>query len=92
LKIFKKKLDASQGKLSAHVGFYGGVVPGNESELEGLASKGILGFKCFLVHSGIDEFPNVEEADLEKAMPIIAKTGLPLLVHCEWMNKEEMIR
>ncbi|MEI9912380.1 MAG: hypothetical protein WDO71_23645 [Bacteroidota bacterium] len=41
------------------------------------------GFKAFLTHSGIDEFPNVTEEDLRKVMPIIAKYGLPLLVHCE---------
>ncbi len=43
----------------------------------------MLGFKAFLTHSGIDEFPNVTEADLRKAMPIIAKHNLHLLVHCE---------
>ena len=48
-----------------------------------MIEKGVLGFKAFLTDSGIDEFPNVTEADLRKAMPIIAKHGLPLLVHCE---------
>jgi allantoinase len=48
-------------------------VPGNENEIQGLIDKGILGFKAFLTHSGIDDFPNVTEADLRKAMPIIAK-------------------
>jgi len=69
--------------IHAHCGFWGGVVPGNAEELEPLIEKGVLGFKAFLTHSGIDEFPNVTEADLRKAMPIIAKHGLPLLVHCE---------
>ena len=44
---------------------------------------GVVGIKCFLTHSGIEEFPNVTEADLDKAMPLIARYGLPLLVHCE---------
>jgi allantoinase len=48
-----------------------------------LIEKGILGFKAFLTHSGVDEFPNVTEEDLRKVMPIIAKHDLPLLVHCE---------
>src|SRR6185436_2128424 len=48
-----------------------------------LIKNGVLGFKAFLTHSGIDEFPNVGEEDLEKVMPIIAHYGLPLLVHCE---------
>ena len=45
--------------------------------------QGVLGFKAFLFHLGIDEFPNVTEADLQKVMPFIAAHGMPLLVHCE---------
>jgi allantoinase len=80
---FDKKLAAAHNQLHVHCGFWGGIVPGNENEIEKLADKGVLGFKAFLTHSGIDEFPNVTEADLRKAMPIIARLGLPLLVHCE---------
>lgn len=69
--------------LFTNCGYWGGVVPGNTGELEPLIAKGVLGFKAFLTHSGIDDFPNVREEDLRKAMPIIAKHGLPLLVHCE---------
>jgi allantoinase len=58
-------------------------VPGNEKEIEPLIQNGVLGFKAFLTHSGIDEFPNVNENDLRKVMPVIAKYNLPLLVHCE---------
>jgi allantoinase len=65
------------------VGFWGGVVPGNAVELEGLAAGGVLGFKCFLVPSGVDDFPGVGERDLREAMPILARLGLPLLVHAE---------
>jgi allantoinase len=80
---FEKKLAAAENKLHTNVGFWGGVIPGNTDELEPLIEMGVLGFKAFLTHSGIDEFPNANEADLRKAMPIIAKHGLPLLVHCE---------
>lgn len=80
---FKLKLSAAESKLSANVGFWGGVVPGNTSDLLPLAAAGVLGYKAFLVHSGVDEFQNVSESDLETAMPVIADTGLPLLVHCE---------
>ena len=48
----------------------------------------MLGIKCFLTHSGIDEFPNVSEKEINTAMPIIAKHGLPLLAHCEMYKKE----
>jgi allantoinase len=66
-----------------HIHFWGGIIPGNTNDIEPLIEKGVPGFKAFLTHSGIDEFPNVTEADLDKAMPIIAKYNLPLLVHCE---------
>src|SRR5262249_3365834 len=65
------------------VGFWGGVVPGNGAELEPLARAGVLGFKCFLSPSGVDEFAHVSEADLRGALPILAGAGLPLLVHAE---------
>jgi allantoinase len=82
-KAFDEKIEAARRHLHTHCGFWGGIVPGNEKEITALIEKGVLGFKAFLTHSGIDEFPNVTEADLRKAMPVIAKNGLPLLVHCE---------
>ena len=83
VKAFEEKFAAAQNKIHTDVGFWGGIVPGNKNEVEGLIAKGVLGFKAFLTHSGIDEFPNATEEDLRKVMPIIAKHGLPLLVHCE---------
>ena len=80
---FDKKLAATEGQLHVNGGFWGGIVPGNKPEIEKLIDKGVLGFKAFLTHSGIDEFPNVTELDLHAAMPIIARHQLPLLVHCE---------
>ena len=50
-------------KLHCNVGFWGGVIPGNEKDIEPLIEKGVRGFKAFLIHSGIDEFPNVTEND-----------------------------
>lgn len=80
---FKLKLDASAGKLNVNVGFYGGLIPGNQNDLEELMKAGVLGIKCFLTHSGIDEFPNVGKKEIDAAMPVIAKYSLPLLAHCE---------
>jgi allantoinase len=80
---FNEKINAAQGQLNTNCSFWGGIVPGNEREIESLIEKGVLGFKAFLTHSGIDEFPNVSENDLIKTMPIIARYNLPLLVHCE---------
>jgi allantoinase len=77
------KLAACAGQCFVDVGFWGGVVPGNAPLLEGLADGGVLGCKAFLVHSGIDEFPNATEADLRRAMPVLRDLGLPLLAHAE---------
>lgn len=85
---FNEKLAASKNKLNVNVGFYGGLTPGNENELEGLIQAGVLGIKCFLTHSGIDEFPNVGEAEIDAAMPVIAKHGISLLAHCELEGKK----
>jgi len=87
VKAFDEKINAAKGKLHVDCGFWGGVIPGNEEEIEGLIEKGVMGFKAFLIDSGISEFPPVTEIDLRKAMPIIAKHDLPLLVHCEWESE-----
>jgi len=79
----KAKLEAASGKCSVDVAFWGGVVPGNRSELAKLWEAGVVGFKCFLVHSGVDEFPNVTERDLREAMPELARLGATLIVHAE---------
>ncbi len=80
---FNKKLEAAKGKLHVNCGFYGGVIPTNTNDLNDLLSAGVFGIKAFLTHSGIDEFPNVTEADLRKALPILKKHDAKLLVHCE---------
>jgi allantoinase len=79
----RSKLDAANGRLRVDCGFFGGLVPGNADQVEPLADAGVLGFKAFLCHSGLDEFPNVHEADLRIVMPILARRGLPLLAHAE---------
>jgi allantoinase len=78
------KRQAAKGRVHVDVGFWGGVVPGNAAEIEPLARAGVRGYKCFLSPSGVDEFEHVAESDLRAAMPIVAATGLPLLVHAEW--------
>ena len=55
------KIDAARAQCHVDVGFWGGVVPGNAGELDALIDAGVRGFKCFLVPSGVDEFPAVTE-------------------------------
>ena len=80
---FEEKLAAAEGKCTVDVAFWGGVVPGNTAELAPLIERGVRGFKCFLIHSGVDEFPHVTESDLRIAMPEIARLDSVLLVHAE---------
>lgn len=79
--LTKKK--SAVGKCKIRYGFWGGVVPGNSHELEPMVNEGALGFKCFLIESGVEEFPMTTEIDLKIAMPILKKLGVPLLVHAE---------
>jgi len=80
---FEEKLAAAKGQCTVDVAFWGGVVPGNTRELAALVERGVRGFKCFLIHSGVDEFPHVTEADLSVSMPEIARLNSVLLVHAE---------
>src|SRR4029078_3229478 len=80
---FNAKLAAAQNKCYVDVGFWGGVVPGNTSELSALKNAGVVGFKCFLVPSGVDEFPHVTEADLREAMPELARLDSLLILVAE---------
>jgi allantoinase len=79
----RAKLEAAREQCWVDVGFWGGVVPGNTSQLEPLLAGGVLGFKCFLTPSGVEEFPNVTESDLRQALPELAQLGAVLLIHAE---------
>jgi allantoinase len=59
------------------------VVHDNQNDIAALAVAGVAGFKCFLVDPGIDSFTMVTERQLRTALPYVARTGLPLLVHAE---------
>jgi len=77
------KLETLRDQTHVDVAFWGGVVPGNVSDLAALAAFGVPGCKCFLCPSGVDEFPHVGRADLELALPVLRDLGLTLLVHAE---------
>ncbi len=83
LEGFRRKLDAAQGNCWVDVGFWGGVVPGNGEQLRPLFDAGVLGFKCFLICSGVDEFGHVAESDLRLALPRLSEMGALLAVHAE---------
>jgi allantoinase len=77
------KREAARGKCRVDWAAWGGVVKGNQGDIAALADAGVPGFKCFLIHPGIDGFAMVGEKDLRAALPHVAQSGLPLLVHAE---------
>ena len=80
---FKTKLDTARDDCFVDVGFWGGVVPGNTAKLAPMFAAGVVGFKCFLVPSGVDEFQHVTEEHLREAMPELTRLGALLIVHAE---------
>ncbi|MGH9598989.1 MAG: allantoinase AllB [Terracidiphilus sp.] len=77
------KRHAAQGQAWVDWAAWGGVVRGNAEALRPLARAGVPGFKCFLIHSGIDGFAWVDEHDLRLALERLRGSGLPLLAHAE---------
>jgi allantoinase len=77
------KREAARGRCFVDVGFWGGAVPGNLVSLRPLHDAGVLGFKCFLLPSGVDEFPPLDDRELDAAMREIASFDGLLLVHAE---------
>jgi allantoinase len=83
VRALEEKRAALDGKCAIDVGLWGGAVPGNAGELVPMLRAGALGFKCFLVDSGVDELPPLDAGGLEAALAAIADERAPLLVHAE---------
>ncbi|TFK21957.1 allantoinase [Coprinopsis marcescibilis] len=79
----EEKRKAASGQCHTDVGFWGGVIPGNQANLIPLVEAGVKGFKCFLMESGVDEFPCVAESDLHPALENLEKVSSVLLFHAE---------
>jgi allantoinase len=77
------KREAARGQCMVDYALWGGCVDGNQKALEPLALAGVPGFKSFLIYPGCDGFTAIDRENLELALPHIARTGLPLLVHAE---------
>ncbi len=77
------KRASAAGQLSVDVAFWGGAIPGNASELAALNESGVVGFKCFLLPSGVEEFPPLDPDGLALAMRTIAGFGGLLIAHAE---------
>lgn len=77
------KRKAAAGRVHVDVGFWGGAVPGNAARLPELLRAGAFGAKCFLLHSGVDEFPPLDPSGVATAMRALAAHDGMLIVHAE---------
>ncbi len=80
---FDLKLAAAQASSLVDFALWGGLVPGNVSNMEELAERGVIGFKAFMSNSGIDDFLAVDDLTLYEGMMQAAKLGRIVAVHAE---------
>jgi allantoinase len=78
-----EKRAAASGKCWVDVAFWGGAVPGNEGSLLPLHRDGVIGFKCFLIDSGVPEFPPLDAPRLRAVLASLAEADALLIVHAE---------
>ena len=79
----EQKRDSAKGECYVDWAAWGGAVADNQQHILPLAHAGVLGYKCFLIYPGCDGFTMIDQQQLEAALPSIAQSGLPLLVHAE---------
>jgi allantoinase len=77
------KRETAKGQVAADVAFWGGAVPGNVDQLRPLLESGVVGFKCFLLDSGVPEFPPLDDAGLRTALVELAGLDGLLIAHAE---------
>jgi allantoinase len=77
------KRQAAEGQVSVDVAFWGGAVPGNADQLPRLLAAGAVGVKCFLLDSGVPEFPPLDDVGLRAALTELATVDGLLIAHCE---------
>jgi len=78
-----KRAAARAAGCYVDVGFWGGAVPTNVGRLSELLDAGALGVKCFLVDSGIPEFPPLDDLEVASVLREIAAVDGVLLAHAE---------
>lgn len=83
LENFNLKLKAAQNQCWVDVGFWGGIIPGNDGDLVELVNAGVRGFKCFMIESGVKEFPAVEKLDIVKALRTLKSEPTMVMFHAE---------
>jgi allantoinase len=80
---FDRKLAGLTESSITDFALWGGLIPGNVSEMAELADRGVVGFKAFLCDSGLPEFPRADDLTLFDGLREAARLGLPVAVHAE---------
>ncbi|MCW4466818.1 allantoinase AllB [Glutamicibacter sp. MNS18] len=83
LEALQIKREAASTKAYVNIGFWGGAIPGNKQDLRDLHDAGVFGFKCFLLHSGVDEFPSLSVDEMEEDMIELKSFDSLMIVHAE---------
>ena len=77
------KRASARDQCHVDVGFWGGAIPGNLSDMLQLREAGVLGFKCFLVDPGVPDFPPLDAREMDEVLAVTRDLNAPLLVHAE---------
>lgn len=80
---FDEKLALAEASSLVDFALWGGLVPGNLRDMEGLAERGVAGFKAFMSTTGALDFGAADDLTLYEGMEKAAELGLPVLVHAE---------
>ena len=78
-----EKRRCAEGQVAVDVAFWGGAVPGDLDQLRPLHEAGVVGFKCFLLDSGVPEFPPLDDDGLRAALTELAGLDALLIAHAE---------
>jgi allantoinase len=77
------KRAAAAGRVHVDVAFWGGAVPASLGGLRALHDAGVVGVKCFLLDSGVPEFPPLDPDGLRAALAELAAFDGLLVAHAE---------
>jgi allantoinase len=86
---FDRKRTALEAVSITDFALWGGLIPGSVPDMAAMAERGAVGFKAFMCHSGLPEFPRADDMTLLDGLREAAKLGRPVAVHAE---SEELTR
>lgn len=84
VEAFDAKRAAAEAQSVCDFALWGGLVPGFVDRLDALFDRGVVGFKAFMAHSGIDDFPKADLATLKAGMERAYARDSRIAVHAEF--------